>query len=265
MHPNLYLKTFWGTAFRPEVFVAMSFSEQYEERFVEVVEPAIESIKVGKHHLRANRLDASKTGDSVLTDMIDGIAHAELVFADVSTLGHDAKTGRPFRNSDVMYEVGLALACRQPSEILLVRDDHDDFLFDVSTIPHQSVDFAKPEKARTDITEALTARLRERKLLNDARIRTAVAQLTGEERDVLGIFSLYTEEQVFWLNSTTLETASAVPRLLDKGFIVAVGISADDRPMFRWTRLGLETARHLDSLVPRIAIQANNSADKAKE
>jgi hypothetical protein len=46
-----------------------------------------------------------------------------------------------------MYEVGLALACRQPSEVLLVRDDRARFLFDVSVVPHMQVDFTDKERA----------------------------------------------------------------------------------------------------------------------
>ena len=76
-------------------------------------------------------MDLSKTGDSILTDIVDGIAHSQLVPADVSTIGKDSVTGTPYRNGNVMYEVGIALACRHPSEVLLVRDDEDTFPFTV--------------------------------------------------------------------------------------------------------------------------------------
>ena len=167
MHPNLYLQTFWRTEFRPEIFVAMSFAGPYEERFEKVIRPAIEEIRRGDVEFRANRVDLSKSGDSILTDIMDGIAHSEMVLADVSSIGHDSKTGRPYRNGNVMYELGLALACRQPSEVLLIRDDRDKFLFDVSTIPHKHVDFTDPERARIELKEELISRLKERDHLHD--------------------------------------------------------------------------------------------------
>jgi len=74
-------------------------------------------------NLEPLRVDVSKTGDSVLTDIIDGIAHCEMILADVSAIGYDSKTGDPYRNGNVMYEVGLAVAARQPSEVLLIQDD----------------------------------------------------------------------------------------------------------------------------------------------
>ena len=109
----------------------MSFAPQYQHRFDTVIAPAINSIPLGTERLTACRVDLSKTGDSILTDIVDGIAHSQLVPADVSTIGKDSVTGTPYRNGNVMYEVGIALACRHPSEVLLVRDDEDKFPFTV--------------------------------------------------------------------------------------------------------------------------------------
>src|SRR5687768_9612375 len=122
---------------RPQVFVAMSFDPKYQSRFKEIVEPAIQQLHVDGKQLSTYRVDISKNGDSILTDIVDGIAHSRLVLADVSSIGKDSVTGRPYRNANVLYEVGLALACRHPAEVLSVRDDEDPFLFDVSTVPHK--------------------------------------------------------------------------------------------------------------------------------
>ena len=70
-------------------------------------------------------------------------------------------TGDPYRNSNVMYELGIALACRHPSEVLLVRDDQDKFLFDVSTIPHVTLNFTDKSKASKELAEHLLARIQE--------------------------------------------------------------------------------------------------------
>ncbi len=118
MHPNIYLRSFWRSTFTSSVFVAMSFAELYKKRFDEIIKPAIEDITYRGQKLKANRVDLSKTGDSILSDIVDGIAHSIMVLADVSVIGYDSKTGHSYRNGNVMYEVGLALACRQPSEVL---------------------------------------------------------------------------------------------------------------------------------------------------
>ena len=141
------------------MFVAMSYSPRYEARYREVIEPAIRSLQIDKVSLEPYRVDISKSGDSILTDISDGIAHCRVVLADVSSVGRDAVTGDPYRNANVMYEVGLALACRQPSDVLLVRDDHDRFLFDVSTVPHVTIAFAEVATARQQVHDELLARL----------------------------------------------------------------------------------------------------------
>lgn len=85
MHPNVYLRTFWRSTFANSVFVAMSFAEPYKKRFEEVIKPAIEDTEYRGQKLKANRVDLSQTGDSILTDIIDGIAHSVMVLADCTT------------------------------------------------------------------------------------------------------------------------------------------------------------------------------------
>ena len=120
MFPNAYLKSLWQMSVRPQVFVAMSFADIYKRRFDEVIAPAITGIQAYGRRLEPFRVDFSKSGDSILTDIMDGIAHCQMFLADVSIIGHDSKTGHAYRNGNVMYEVGLAVACRQPTEILLI-------------------------------------------------------------------------------------------------------------------------------------------------
>ena len=185
MHPNAFLKTFWRLEKKPQIFVAMSFSAEYQTRYERVIAPAITSLQVNGKQLTPYRVDASKSGDSILTDIVDGIAHAQMVLADVSSIGKDSKSGNAYRNGNVMYEVGIALACRQPSDVLLIRDDKDKFLFDVSTVPHMHLDFVDTEEARASLTRELLARLREQKHLTDARVKLAVTSLTNQEIELL--------------------------------------------------------------------------------
>lgn len=250
MHPNLYLQTYWRSHIRPEIFVAMSFSPEYDSRFKDIIEPAIGEVGATGAKLIARRVDLSKSGDSIVTQIMDGVAHSEMVLADVSTAGYDAKSGRPYRNANVMYEVGLALACRQPAEVLLLRDDLNPFLFDVSTIPHLHVDFSNAPQARVSITEELNHRLAERNHLEDARIASAISTMTAQEKQILHVFAQYTPSQVFWITSENLATLAAVPRLLDKQLMTTVGITHDGHAMYRWTRLGYVLAQSLTRLIP---------------
>jgi hypothetical protein len=102
MHPNTFLKTFWKMEMKPQVFVAMSFDPKFDDRYQNVISPAIERLTVNGIRLKPYRVDISKSGDSILTDIMDGVAHSHLILADVSTIGHDSISGKPYRNANVM-------------------------------------------------------------------------------------------------------------------------------------------------------------------
>lgn len=241
MHPQAFLKTFWRMDLRPQVFVAMSFSPQYQARYDSVIAPAIGSISHGNKELKPYRVDLSKSGDSILTDIVDGIAHSQLVLADVSTIGKDSVSGAPYRNANVLYEVGLALACRHPSEVLLVRDDEDKFLFDVSSIPHMKIDFTHTVSAVKELTEALQARLRERQLVYDARVELAVAGLSNDEATMLRSVADHPPTSVWGrpdTGSVDFFGMAAIPRLLDKQLVRVVGQFEEGHPAYATTPMG---------------------------
>lgn len=242
MHPQAFLKTFWRMQLRPQVFVAMSFAPEYATRFKEVIEPAIQKLNANGKPLEAYRVDISKSGDSIISDIVDGISHSQLVLADVSTIGHDSKTGRSYRNANVLYEVGIALACRHPSEVLLVRDDRDQFLFDVSTIPHVTIDFTDKATAKEVLVEQLSGRLREQRFQFDARVNLAIHTLSGAEVWLINRGKDWSRETVWGQDVLGISDSfgQATQRLLDKGVVCLAGkFTPSDKPAFRFTEFGI--------------------------
>ena len=252
MHPQLYLKTFWRMELKPTIFVAMSFAEKYKSRFQDVIEPAISRIVVGGTALKADRVDISMSGDSILTDIIDGIAHSQMILADISSIGKDSVTGKPFRNGNVMYEVGLALASSHSSEVLLIRDDNDKFLFDVSTIPHKKVDFTNKEVAVEELSRELVSRLNERNHMNDARVKLAAAGLTNEEIKTLKYIAQQGSETIFGNPNFNLSAMISNSRLLDKQIIKLEGECDEGIIWYSVTHLGFIVAQYINSGMPKI-------------
>lgn len=255
MFPNAFLKTLWRVELRPQIFVAMSFDPAYEQRYTQVIAPAIQGISVGGQGLQPYRVDLSKSGDSILTEIIDGIAHCQMFLADVSTAGKDSVTGRPYRNGNVMYEVGLALACRQPSEILLIRDDRDKFLFDVSTIPHLHIDFSRVPEARSELQSTLVERMKERAFLNDARVRLAIACLSDDELAVIKS-NADNAPPVAWgfpsKGTVNFLSMAAIPRLLDKQLIQLAASWSSGGGAYQWTPLGFQVAQIVKTRLPTV-------------
>ena len=130
MYPRDFFDTYWRTDLRDEVFVAMPFHDEFARVWEMAVRPAIdEDSGTG---LRARRVDASIFSGSIVTDILDGIAHSRLVLADISIASEGRWQGQ--RNGNVMYEVGLAHAVRQSTEILLIRSDDQPINFDIAQI-----------------------------------------------------------------------------------------------------------------------------------
>lgn len=122
MYPAHGLALFPPFPRNERVFVAMTFDPRFEQRWRSVIEPACQDVG-----LQGFRVDIPKASSSIPADILAGIAQSRLVLADLTPLDG-------YRNGNVMYEVGIAHACRQPEEVILLRSDEDRLLFDVSTI-----------------------------------------------------------------------------------------------------------------------------------
>ena len=215
----------------------------YDDRLKKIITPAIESLDVDGVPLCAKRVDISSSGDSILTEINDGVSNSRLVLADISTVGRDSTTGVGYRNANVLYEVGLALACRQPTDVLLIRDDHDRFLFDVSTIPHATLDFTKEEEATKRLGALLQSRLDEQKRQLDARVDIKLASLSLPELYYVIPMAQRPESVIHMKKGGKLRTDPGFPRLLDAGVLKLVGRSDIGDPSYGLTPIGLQVAK----------------------
>ncbi len=184
--------------------------------------------------------------------------------ADVSTVRTDKATGKPYRNGNVMYEVGLALACRNPEEVLILRDDQDQLLFDLSTIPHMRVDFTDHAAAKTEIHDAIVDRLTERKVLNDARIEIAASSVTDSELNIIKGLGHHPSGTV-WSIGHSLPGVAAIERLFDKKLIKAVASFDGKRAAYEWTPLGSVVAQRIKSIPDFASEDSNEEPDPIPE
>ena len=259
MHPNTYLQALWRSETKPQVFVAMSFEQRFSRRFEDVIKPSIEAELLDGQKLAAYRVDNSLTGDSILTDIVDGIAHSALFLADVSVIDEGRFAELPIRNGNVMYEVGLALACRLPSEVLLIRDDRKKFLFDVSTIPHITIDFSDNELAIKTLRAALLDRLTESRKLFDARVMIALKGFTPYELEILEYLSKLAPNEaadysvaISGANQLNIPTERAISALLLKGCIEASMRSENGAIYYAATHFGRKVAKAAITNLPKL-------------
>jgi hypothetical protein len=116
------------------VFVAMSFDHRFDDLWDKVIEPAVGQVDWQGRRLKAHRVNLTKKSDSIIAEIVQNIAEARLVLADISTIGWHRrwlKKATPFRSANVMYEVGIGHSARLAEEIVLIRGDNDLLDFDV--------------------------------------------------------------------------------------------------------------------------------------
>ena len=119
------------------VFVAMSFDPKFNAKWTEILSPAASKVMVNNEALFAHRVDLANKNDSLITEIVKNISESKLFVGDISTVGYlpiNGNTNKPVRNANVLYEVGLAHACRLPEEVILLRSDNDQLDFDISGV-----------------------------------------------------------------------------------------------------------------------------------
>ena len=153
-------------------FVAMSFDPEFDARWKDVLTPAIRAVRVTDVPLEPHRVDLRKAGDSILTEILDGISRCRVFLADITAVAEIH--GCSVRNANVMYEVGMAHAVRVAEEVILFRSDDRDLIFDVANVRvHRYDPDGAPEAAREFVTDTILQCLREIDLKKALAVRQA--------------------------------------------------------------------------------------------
>ena len=205
------------------VFVAISFDPRFDRRWTNVLAPAIASLESEKQQLEPYRVDLSKASDAILTEILAGIGDSHCVVADITAL--DEFEGRPLRNPNVLYEVGIAHAVRPPEEVIIFRSDDLHLNFDVAGVRvHSYSPDSNVGEARSKVTEIIVASL----AALDAR-RRATLRIAGERLTLPAMFLLldvfskgsvvHPQAKTIGQALSSIERASAISLLLELGAI----------------------------------------------
>lgn len=202
----------------------MPFHDRYLARWEKVIRPAI--LNVGLEPLR---VDIGFVSDSILTQMLQGIARSRLVFADVSAYrGHRNPNVMP----NVMYEVGIAHAVRHPNEVVVFRDDKTRLPFDLANV---RVNLYKPDsdsdKAEMGVRLALKDALKELDLSNSMAVEMAICRIDQPAFNLL-IRALGTGQIHHPTPRNLVEIASASDYLRSLTVLLELGLLKTKYPDF---------------------------------
>ncbi len=246
MYPCDYFEKYWRPEIREEVFVAMPFHDEFCPIWNDGIRPAIDDDIPGP--INARRVDATILSGSIITDILDGIAHSKLVLADISVATTGKWAGQ--RNANVMYEVGLAHAVRQSTEILLIRSDNEPINFDVSHINIHNYDPEDIEAARSKINHLVNDLLKQIEQEKSLMVTKAIDGLDSDsihyikEYGVHGPF-LGPEPKTMGEQLISITNKAALARLQHLGIIKCHVQQGSSTPAYNLTDFGKAVAKNL--------------------
>jgi hypothetical protein len=256
MYPHDFFNTYWRAELRDEVFVAMPFHEEFTSIWTDAVRPAIE-VDTGTK-LRAHRVDASILSGSVITAILDGIAHSRIVLADISVSSEGRWRGQ--RNGNVMYEIGLAHATRQSTEILLIRSDDEPINFDIAQINIYRYLKHDIDGTRAQLCGLIVDTLRQIKQEKSLKVQRTIDLLDANaiwyltEYAVRGAFT-GPHPKNMGESLLSISNRATLSMLQQLGVIRAIHRPADKQTVFFLTEFGAAVARGIG--LDGIAIQSD--------
>jgi len=127
---KVFFENFWETEQKNVLFVLMPFDKNLDNKFQKI--DAI-ARKIGLD--KAERIDRDLTSDFIPIKILDGIANSKILLFDLS----DDPGQRSCKqvNGNVLYELGVAKAIREDSDILIIRDakSRSEIPFNIKQLP----------------------------------------------------------------------------------------------------------------------------------
>ena len=243
MYPREFFDTYWRSEIRDEVFVAMPFHDEFTPIWETAIRPAIEDGSKGQ--LRGRRVNATVLSGSVITDILDGIAHSRLVLADVSVASQGKWAGQ--RNGNVMYEVGLAHAVRQSSEILLIRCDDEQINFDIAQINVHRYRRDDLQQARVEISRLVADLIHQIQQEKSLKVQRAIELLDSDAIKYLSDFAVHgpftgPSPKTMGEELVAISNRAALARLQQLGIVRAIPLAT---MAFALTRFGIAVTKSL--------------------
>jgi len=242
MYAKFFFERFWEGDQRNELFVCMPFHDSFDNKFKNIIVPSskkagFESAERVKENWEAN----------VITDRIfDGIANSKMILFDLTD---DPKSPCQFSkqvNVNVLYELGIANAIREPEDIILIRESSSTQLpFDISGM---NVNFYKEELEIAWLTEKLNNALKGQKWYNSKRVDAAAKSIDGIALQLMNSIGCRPEgKNHFHITGLPTEVKISVLRLIDLGILwFASGVDEGKvQHAYRWTSFGREVIKHL--------------------
>jgi len=239
MWTKFFFERFWESEQRNELFVCMPFHQAFDKRFTDIIDPSARQSGFDK----AVRVDQSIEGN-VITDKIwDGIANSKMILVDLT----DDPKSNGHVNGNVLLELGVAQAMREPSAVIIIRDQ------DLSTADFDTrgltINKQREGKLTTEwLTELLRDSVKNYDWSESKRVKAA-----AESIDDIGLRLMFqlggSPKESTHFNTVKLNSLQkmSVLRLIDLGLLrfVTGGANKPSEHAYHWTPFGYAVMKYL--------------------
>lgn len=243
MYAKFFFERFWEGEQHNELFVCMPFHDAFDSRFNDIMVPAAK--EVGFEN--AIRVKEDTEGQVVMDKILDGIANSRMVLIDLTD---DPKSPCEYSkhvNGNVLYEAGIANAMREPSAIVMIRDqDPATADFDIRGI---TINQPPDGLLRKDwLLNLLKTSLDNHKWFESKRVKAA-----AESIDDIGLSLILKigKRPKSWNHFNTMnfpdQVKMSVLRLIDLGILwfATAGSRRPQEHAYHWTSFGYEVMKYL--------------------
>jgi hypothetical protein len=242
MYPKFFFERFWKGDQKNELFVCMPFHDSFDKKFKKTIIPCAK--KVGLNS--AERVKENWEADSITDRIFDGIANSKLLLFDLSDDPKSPCQHSRHVNGNVLYELGIAMAIREPEDIILMKERSTTVIpFDISGI---NINFYDGELKNSWLTKVLEKSLTDQSWYKSKRVDAAAKSI-----DDIGLYIMCNigcrpkGQNHFNTNGWKIEDKVSVLRLVDLGILMFASKihSHGAEHAYHWTPFGYEVMKHI--------------------
>ena len=227
MYPKHFFERFWESEQKNQLFVGMPFDESINDTF-NVISESAKNLGFEKSFRVGLETEANSINDRIF----DAIANSKMLIFDLSD---DTRTGAI--NHNVIYELGIANAIREPFDIVLIRKQNKDKMklpFDIQGL---YINFFEEKITEEFVKNVITSVMQNQEWHKSKRISSAIESL--DENGLLLMNQIgYKPKGYNHFNSSGLDYNSKMSllRLVDLGIVKFACVI--------WQKGGFEYAYH---------------------
>jgi len=241
MYAKFYFERFWEGDQKNHLFVCMPFHDSFDSRFRDIIEPSAKQAGFDE----AIRIKGDISSDVIISKIWDGIANSMMILIDLTD---DPKYPEsPHVNGNVLYEAGAAHAMREPSSIVMIRDQSPESAdFDI-----KGLTINQPPSSQLSqpwLIKIFPDARENHKWQESKRVNAAAESID----DIgLGLMLRHGKRPAGWNHFNTMSQNElekiSVLRLIDLGVLrfATGGVHRPAEYAYHWTKFGYEVMRNL--------------------